>query len=62
MNKIEGDVLKNIEHDVLACKDLLNDLCNHADDLPDLKIGYELGSFHMILMRILDDINSIKSN
>ena len=58
-NKEKGriDELKeNLRNDLCYCKDTINELCNQKVDQPDLKIGYELGGVHSVLLRALEDV------
>jgi hypothetical protein len=59
-NKLRNqEIIRSISQDICTCKDFINDLCNHADDLPDLKIGFELGIIQSILLRIMGDVSNV---
>jgi len=60
MTPKEKETLASVYQDIATCKDIINDLCNKDYDQPDLKIGYELGSLHMIILRIFGDICDLK--
>ena len=54
--KIEKETLEDIKSDLCVCKDMITQLCNHSEDVPDLKIGFELGQLQMIILRVFNDI------
>ena len=56
---LNQELLRDINQDVCTCKDFINDLCNHTEDIPDLKIGFELGIIQSILLRIMGNISNI---
>ena len=62
MKKEENkEKLEDVYQDLLTCKDFITALCSKPEDQPDLKVGFELGSIYMIILRALNDVSELKS-
>ncbi len=60
MKNENKEKIENIYQDLLTSKDFISNLCNQAVDQPDLKVGFELGSIYMIILRMLGDIQELR--
>lgn len=61
MNKTtDKEKIEDIYQEVLIIKDSLNDLCNKLVEQPTLRIGYELGGIHSVILRLLSDVSELR--
>ncbi len=54
--------VEDIYQNLLKCKDLMANLCNQEVDQPNLKVGFELGTIYMIILRMTNDVVELKEN
>ena len=52
--------IEDVYQDLLTCKDFITALCQKPEDQPDLKVGFELGSIYMVILRALGSIEELK--
>ena len=52
---IKKEKIEDIYQDLLTCKDFITALCQKPEDQPNLKVGFELGSIYMIILRLSEN-------
>ena len=58
--EIKRENIENIYQDLLTCKDFLTNLCIKPEEQPGLKVGFELGSIYMIILRALGEFEELR--
>lgn len=56
----QNQKIEDIYQDIVTIKDIMNNLCCQLTEQPTLRIGYELGGIHSIILRIMSDVSELR--